>query len=88
MERGEEGETALHWAALLGRIDMIKLLLGRGAEVKCPVTGPVGTGQQPIHWAASKGHLHVVDFLLKVGAKIAASTALYCCCAVSNHLKS
>ncbi|XP_065178929.1 uncharacterized protein LOC135809498 isoform X2 [Sycon ciliatum] len=70
MERGEEGETALHWASLLGRLDMVKLLLQHGAELACPVEGAEGFGQHPIHWAASKGQLHVVDFFLRNGASI------------------
>jgi hypothetical protein len=56
--------TALHEAAEHGHIEMVKLLISRGADVNnnCNWT--------PLHMAAARGHLDVVKALLAGGAEI------------------
>ncbi|KAI1419713.1 ankyrin repeat-containing domain protein [Xylaria sp. FL1777] len=54
------GNTALHWACLGGHLDVVKLLLSRGAS-------PAITNdkdQIPLDLAAFNNHMHVVDYFL------------------------
>ncbi|KAI0465956.1 ankyrin [Xylaria cf. heliscus] len=54
------GNTALHWACLGGHLDIVKLLLSRGAS-------PAITNdkdQIPLDLAAFNNHMHVVDHFL------------------------
>ncbi|KAI1078689.1 ankyrin repeat-containing domain protein [Whalleya microplaca] len=54
------GNTALHWACLGGHLDVVKLLLSRGAS---PAT-PNDKDQIPLDLAAFNGHMHVVEYFL------------------------
>lgn len=47
-QRGEEGETALHWAADRGHIAVLQLLLQHGADVNAADSD----GLTPLHYAA------------------------------------
>ncbi|TRX89438.1 hypothetical protein FHL15_009607 [Xylaria flabelliformis] len=54
------GNTALHWACLGGHLDIVKLLLSRGAS-------PAITNEKdqiPLDLAAFNNHMHVVDHFL------------------------
>lgn len=54
------GNTALHWACLGGHLDVVRLLLSRGAS-------PAAVNdkdQIPLDLAAFNGHMHVVDHFL------------------------
>ncbi|KAI1751560.1 ankyrin [Xylaria castorea] len=54
------GNTALHWACLGGHLDIVKLLLSRGAS-------PAMTNEKdqiPLDLAAFNNHMHVVDHFL------------------------
>ncbi|KAI0546698.1 ankyrin [Xylaria curta] len=54
------GNTALHWACLGGHLDIVKLLLSRGAS-------PALTNEKdqiPLDLAAFNNHMHVVDHFL------------------------
>ena len=53
--------TALHYAAYQGELDVVKELIGRGAEVNAQT----GQGITPLHLAARKGHKDVVEYLVK-----------------------
>ena len=54
------GNTALHWACLGGHLDIVKLLLSRGAQ---PAAAN-DKDQIPLDLAAFNSHMHVVDYFL------------------------
>ncbi|RYP49152.1 hypothetical protein DL768_005086 [Monosporascus sp. mg162] len=54
------GNTALHWACLGGHLDVVRLLLSRGASP----TAANDKDQIPLDLAAFNGHMHVVDHFL------------------------
>lgn len=60
-------ETALMQAALLGDMEVVKLLLARKAEVNKP-------GWTPLHYACTAGHLEVVKLLIERSAFIDAQS--------------
>ena len=70
------GDTALHWAAYYGSIDIIKLLLEKGADVNAVN----GARETPLNSAARGNHADIIKFLISKGANvdsaIAASEAL------------
>jgi ankyrin repeat protein len=54
------GNTALHWACLGGHLDIVKLLLSRGAS---PAIAN-DKDQIPLDLAAFNNHMHIVDYFL------------------------
>ncbi|KAI5859522.1 ankyrin [Durotheca rogersii] len=54
------GNTALHWACLGGHLDLVKLLLSRGASP----TETNDKDQIPLDLAAFNNHMHVVEHFL------------------------
>lgn len=65
--RSQSDETALMIASLRGNLDLVKLLVYRGADVN-------KTGWTPLHYAASGGHTQVMRFLLDKNAYIDAAS--------------
>lgn len=63
---GMDGSPALHDAALKGRIDMLKVLLARGADVNHRNS----TGATPLHDAAIGGNAEAARVLLEHGANV------------------
>ena len=63
-----DGRT-LHEASSSGRIDVVRLLLDRGAAIDATA----GDGGTPLHLASSAGHIDVVRLLLDRGAAIDAT---------------
>ena len=57
--------TPLNLALDGGHIDIVKLLLEKGADV----TVPTQNGRTPLSWAAGKGYEAVVRLLLDNGAE-------------------
>jgi ankyrin repeat protein len=55
---------AIHWAASQGALEVVKLLVERGADVND--VGP--NGRTPLHRAAESGVMEMVAYLLKSGA--------------------
>ncbi|CAH9101014.1 unnamed protein product [Cuscuta europaea] len=62
----EEGWVPLHSAASSGNIDIVEILLSRGANVNLKNDG----GRTALHYAASKGHLRIAEILISHNAKI------------------
>jgi len=58
-------ETALMTAVWHNRIDIVKLLIEKGADVNHKKT----TGENALEWAVFNGHDEIAKLLLKVGAK-------------------
>ncbi len=71
---GEHGGTPLHWAAWLGNIDLVRLLIGLGAPID---VRDRQYGASPLGWAAHGSECHrdddrycaVVDALIDAGAR-------------------
>jgi ankyrin repeat protein len=59
------GETPLMTAARTGKLDAVKLLIARGADVNAK---EAKRGQMAIHWAAAEGHAAVLEALIAAGA--------------------
>ncbi len=72
LDKGEEvdakqsGQTALHFAAMNGKIDIISILIARGAKVDVQDD----QGVTPLMLAASNGKLEAIQALVAQGAKI------------------
>src|SRR5262249_32894782 len=78
-----DGSTALHWAACHDNVDMLKLLLPAGADVK-PATREGAI--TPLFMACTNGNAAAIELLLKAGAdakstKANGTTALMTCAA-------
>jgi ankyrin repeat protein len=65
--RDSGNRTGLLLAAKNGALDMVKLLLGRGAEPSIKSD----TGMTPLMWAVSNGHVEVVRLLLAGNVNLA-----------------
>ncbi|XP_064395739.1 uncharacterized protein LOC135342805 [Halichondria panicea] len=57
------GDGLLHWACDRGNLNMVKLLVKRGADVNIEDTD----NQTPLHYAVSCDHHAVISYLLQVG---------------------
>lgn len=60
------GETALHKAAYNGHLDVLRVLLGAGAD---PHVAQLDKNT-PLHYAAAQGHAKVAAMLLDAGADV------------------
>ena len=63
----EHGRTALHYAVLGGRWQVVQILVDHGADVNIADTL---SGWTPLHYAAQKGHRVMVQLLLAGGADV------------------
>lgn len=64
---GDASYQAIHLACMLGRLDVVKLLLKKNPALRDKADA---LGQTPLLWAASRGHDHIVQFLADTGANI------------------
>ncbi|VDB88494.1 unnamed protein product [Peniophora sp. CBMAI 1063] len=71
---GQYGGSALHRAALEGRIEMCRLLLGHGALIDSTDS----SGDTPVHDAARRGHSDVVRMLFEHSAADGADPTVRC----------
>lgn len=69
---GKFGNTALHAAALNGKIDTIDLLLERGAHINAPRVD----GTYPLHYALDACDVRTAQYLLDKGAMIGDADAV------------
>lgn len=65
-DRDKIGCTALHWAALNDRTELMKWLMTMGADKDAKATD----GHSPLHWAALKGHIGACKTLLDAGCTV------------------
>lgn len=63
------GTTALHWAAMVGSIDMVALLLARGADPSRVGRKFDARGESPVDLAVAGGHQAVVRLLEERGGR-------------------
>lgn len=66
------GNSALHFGAGEGHLDVVQALLAAGADP----SPSSENGARPLHWAALGGHEQVVLALLKGGAPVSAANAM------------
>jgi ankyrin repeat protein len=64
----EDGRTCLMTAALHGHLDICRLLIEKGAQVKAKDR----SGYTPLHYAAEKGRIEIVRLLCDLGADVEA----------------
>lgn len=60
------GRTAVHWAAMAGRVDLLIVLLSFAADV----TLADNSGQVALHYAVSSGNQACVDLLLQHDTRV------------------
>lgn len=58
-DRGQDGQTLLHWAAIRGHLDAAELLLKNGADPRLKDR----FDKTPLQWAEERGHKDVVSVL-------------------------
>ncbi len=63
--RGEDGYTAMHAAAENGHLEVLRFLVGRGAELSPRVV----TGETPLDLAVLADQHQAADFLISIGAE-------------------
>ena len=61
----EKGVTALHYAAKLGKTEIVKSLLANGANIYATDNN----GKTPLIWAAEKSQTKIVNLIKKYLAK-------------------
>ncbi|KAG7166816.1 Ankyrin repeat domain-containing protein 50-like 3, partial [Homarus americanus] len=62
------GRAPIHHASAAGHVDIVRLLLARGAQVDLASTHPGDAGATPVHLAAEGGYSQVLTALLAAGA--------------------
>ncbi|CAG8830153.1 22074_t:CDS:2, partial [Racocetra persica] len=60
------GLSLLHWACDRGHLDVVKLLVEKGADINLLTTG----NETPLHYACISEHLDCARYLYKNGANI------------------
>ncbi|XP_071787466.1 uncharacterized protein [Asterias amurensis] len=68
VECDDKGHTPVHWAALGGNTNIIRLMVQ--CKVQLDLQSKSELGPRPIHWACVNGHIAVVDILLQAGVPI------------------
>ncbi|KAJ1382996.1 ankyrin repeat-containing domain protein, partial [Ochromonadaceae sp. CCMP2298] len=58
------GATAVHLACVKGHLDVLRLLLEKGADTDAKDVD----GMTALHWASQQGHPEVLRLLLEKGA--------------------
>ena len=61
-----DGSTPLHFAALIGHVEIVRLLLQNGADVNAKDRWDM----TPLQWAASQGHVDILHLLVETGVDL------------------
>ena len=65
-QTNKHGESGVHIAAGLGRLEMLRVLAGHGANL-----GQVDTqGDSAVYWAARQGHAQAIQYLVEQGVHV------------------
>ena len=64
--KDQDGMTPVLWAAFEGRLETLRLLVGKGGD---PDKADQ-FGNTALHLCAAKGHMQCVDFLVKFGVNL------------------
>ena len=77
--RDSDGDTACHWAAIMGYINMVEMILDRGFDVH----DKDNYGNTILHYASLRDHINIIEMLLERGVDINSKdndsrTALHC----------
>lgn len=67
-DEDEYGQTPASWAAEKGHAGVVKILIGRSADVNAVDNGLRG----PLHWAAESGDIETVRLLVEAGGDLSA----------------
>ncbi|GLT27956.1 hypothetical protein SLA2020_029190 [Shorea laevis] len=70
----EEGWAPIHSAASIGNVEIMEILLSKGADINLKNNG----GRTALHYAASKGWLKIAELLISHSAKINAKDKVGC----------
>ena len=65
-QTNKHGESGVHIAAGLGRLDMLRVLRGHGADLAAIDL----QGDNAIYWAARQGHSGVIEYLVDQGVRV------------------
>ncbi len=69
LEQESGGETALHWAALRGHAELVRYLVGRGADLEAVGYRQDRAGRTPLQLALSKDRDDAAKALRELGAR-------------------
>ncbi len=67
--RDENGRTLLSWAAQLGHLDVVKILITKGADINT-IDNDTSFTETPLHNAVEEIHPDIVEVLIEKGADI------------------
>jgi ankyrin repeat protein len=68
------GRTALHWAAVTGKLELASALLNKTGRQPANVQATTDRGRTALHLAAESDHLEIVRLLLQYGANTEATS--------------
>lgn len=68
MQTDNRGVTAMHEAARNNHVEMLHVMIEKGADVNVTQDEPAGAGDTPLHLACSYGNAEAVKLLIKAGA--------------------
>ena len=65
-QTNKHGESGVHIAAGLGRLEMLQVLGGHGADLAALDS----QGDSAVYWAARQGHTPVIEYLVTQGVRV------------------